>query len=139
MLLLDLPSDILELICGELDAYSAVSCAQACKVLHHIVATSLPVRYTIALAIRGMRAGRNESISMAERLEMLKRYEEAWFRGGREETFRITLPEPVPLINHGNLHIQHADGYLLTWLADTGDVHVVRLPCLPLYEAFCTV
>ena len=128
MLLLDLPSDILELICGELDAYSAVACAQASKVLHHIVATSLLVRYTIALAMRGMRAGKKESISIAERLEMLKRYEEAWFQDSREESFRITLPEPMPLIDRGNLHVHHADGYLLTWLVETGQVHVVRLP-----------
>ena len=58
-----------------------------------------------------------------ERLELLKQYQRAWFQDSREESFRISLPEPMSLLDHGNLNIQHADGYLLTWLVKTGKVH----------------
>ncbi|KZV66606.1 hypothetical protein PENSPDRAFT_688813 [Peniophora sp. CONT] len=130
MLLVDLPSDILELICGELDAHSAVACGRVCKRLHHIITTSLPVRYTIALAMRGMRPGNNESIDIGERLKLLERYEAAWLEGHWKKSFRITLPEPMAFVNHpaGKFHVHHADGYLLTWDLATGQVHVVRLP-----------
>lgn len=127
MLLVDIPLDILELICGELDAYSAVACGRACRGLHHIITTSQPIQYTITLGMRGMRAGRNESIDIGERLKMLERYETAWLEGAWEESYRIAVPEldddPAE-----QFRVHSADGYLLTWRVVTGEVRAVRLP-----------
>ncbi|KZV75851.1 hypothetical protein PENSPDRAFT_748262 [Peniophora sp. CONT] len=121
MLLVDLPVDVLELICSQLDAYSAVACSSACKHLRSIITTSLSTRYTIALAMRGMRAGGNESVSLAERLQKLERYETAWLEGSWKKSFKIDLPAPTR-------HVYHAEGYFLAWNPDSGQVHAARLP-----------
>lgn len=123
MLLVDLPFDILESVLSNLDAYSAVACGLVCRLLHRVITSSLPIQYNIELAMRGMRAGNNESISLAERLEKLERYEVAWREGSWKESFRIDLRVPM----RPN-HICCADGHLVTWDPENGQVHVVRLP-----------
>ncbi|KZV69089.1 hypothetical protein PENSPDRAFT_753644 [Peniophora sp. CONT] len=127
MLLVDFSLEILDLICSELDAYSAVACGRACRVLHHVITTLQPIQYTITLGMRGMRAGRNESIDIGERLKMLERYETAWLEGVWEESYRIAIPEndddPAE-----QFRLRTADGYILMWSFVTGKVRAVRLP-----------
>lgn len=81
MILSDLPLDVLEHLCLYLDAYSAVACSRVCRLLYNVSTISLAARYTVLLAMRGMRDGGNSSISLAEKLERLERYETAWHEG----------------------------------------------------------
>lgn len=119
--LLSLPYDILEKLLLSVDFCTVLVCSRVCKSLQNVVATSLPIRYAIALAARGMRDGSNRSISLAERLEMLERYELAWRELAWKESLRIELPDPCR-------HVYQADGYLLFIEPVHSAVRAIRLP-----------
>ncbi|VDB90011.1 unnamed protein product [Peniophora sp. CBMAI 1063] len=123
MLLPDLPYDILELVFHQLDARSATVCGELCRKFRAFITTSLPVQYKIALARRGMSAGRNESIDLAERLAKVEQYERAWREASWEESFALSLLPP-----RDNCKILRSQGYMLLWTARTSTVRLIRLP-----------
>ncbi|KZV63522.1 hypothetical protein PENSPDRAFT_757902 [Peniophora sp. CONT] len=120
MPLLFLPFDILEKILCCFDARGVLVCGRVCKSLHDVVTTSLPIRYTIALAARGMRDGSNHSASIAERLDMLEKYELAWRELAWKESLRFELPDPCR-------HVYMDDGFLLM-IDQRGHLKAARLP-----------
>ncbi|KZV73506.1 hypothetical protein PENSPDRAFT_682797 [Peniophora sp. CONT] len=121
MLLTDLPFDVLEALCGILDARSAIACGRVCRKLHGIISSSLRVRYNISLAARGMVDGPNKSADLAERLRNLERYEHALLRSSWVELFSIK-------ISMDTKNVCECQGYLLVFFPQTCQVHVWRLP-----------
>ncbi|KZV63527.1 hypothetical protein PENSPDRAFT_757906 [Peniophora sp. CONT] len=121
MPLLSLPYDILEKLLCCLNARDVLVCGRVCKFLHDVITTSLPIRYTIALAACGMRDGLNHFENLAERVEKLERYELAWRELAWKESLRIELPIPCR-------HVYLADGYLLSIDSATSSVKLIRLP-----------
>ncbi|KZV67717.1 hypothetical protein PENSPDRAFT_754692 [Peniophora sp. CONT] len=121
MPLLSLPYDILEKLLCCLNARDVLVCGRVCKSIHDVVTTSLPVRYKIALAARGMRDGRDRSASLVEKIEKLERYELAWRELAWKESLRLELPVPCR-------HVYKADGYFLIVNPAAQSVSVIRLP-----------
>ncbi|VDB88690.1 unnamed protein product [Peniophora sp. CBMAI 1063] len=118
---IDLPFDILERILCCLDVRDVLVCSSVCKLLQQTINESLPLRYAIALAERGMTDGTDSFASLAERLENLERYELAWRELRWQETLRFDLPAP-------SRYVYQEDGYLLIVDPAMCTVKVVRLP-----------
>lgn len=118
---LSLPFDIHEKFLCCMGVRDVLVCSRVCKTLRNVVGTSLPLRYTIALAARGMCDGTNTSVSLAERLEKLERYELAWRELAWKESLRFELPALCR-------HVYQADGYLLIVNSEATSVRVARLP-----------
>lgn len=92
--LFKLPSEILTGILANLSLHGLVTCKQTCKKLKELYDSSSQLQYIAELEIAGMIDNPYCSMNVAERLEMLRKREDAW--AALQPGFSTTIPIPKP-------------------------------------------
>ncbi|KAJ3746332.1 hypothetical protein DFH05DRAFT_1484752 [Lentinula detonsa] len=77
-LLLTLPTELIIGVLTELDVLSLVKCKAVCRQLHDIIAETTSFTYEIELAIAEQDDGTNCSLSVMEKLELLRNSQARW-------------------------------------------------------------
>ncbi|KAI8989158.1 hypothetical protein BD414DRAFT_486239 [Trametes punicea] len=95
MHLTSLPPELLISILLALDWRSAIRCGQVCRLLKDLVDQDVRLQYKIKLAVNGMENGPHSTLTVAERLRVLKARQEAW------DSLAWTSREEIPMLRGG--------------------------------------
>ena len=78
---------------------------KTCKVLRDVVRQTPCLQYTLALAAHGLCDGPPSPVTVADRLELVEAYEEAWrtFSWSKHLTLDLPFPHEAPYVSGGTL------------------------------------
>jgi hypothetical protein len=89
-----LPSEILTTILANLSLHSLLTCRQTCKKFKELYDSSSQLQYIAELEIAGMKDNPYCSMSVSERLELLRKREDAWAALQPDFSATISIPKP---------------------------------------------
>ncbi|KAF9270047.1 hypothetical protein L218DRAFT_982719 [Marasmius fiardii PR-910] len=76
--LLNLPVELCCQILSHLDCFNLARCRQVCKKMNTLIGESSVLQYTLELAITGNEDGKHSKLSVAEKLNALRKHQRAW-------------------------------------------------------------
>ncbi|TFY70926.1 hypothetical protein EVG20_g2079 [Dentipellis fragilis] len=115
LFLLSIPPEIIHRILEYLDDHSLVVCQQVCHKFRSIVRRSSALQYQLQLAASGAHDGPKGPLSAAERLDTLRRYNDAWrqFEWTKSTSERISAGGLYEL--YGNVLAQSLERHRITF------------------------
>ncbi|KAF9015535.1 hypothetical protein BDQ17DRAFT_1395802 [Cyathus striatus] len=116
-----LPTEILLKILEKLDFFSLIVCKCVCHLLQNIIENTANLQYIIELAVSGSEDGEssNNNLSIAERLQLLKKYQNAWDTELWHDEIKISMQRGGLWELYGNILAQNST---------RGDLSFVQLP-----------
>ncbi|KAA1467899.1 hypothetical protein DENSPDRAFT_770219 [Dentipellis sp. KUC8613] len=113
--IISIPPEILHRILEFLDYRSLLRCEQVCQKFHGVVKKTSALQYRLQLAASGEHDGPNSSLSAAERLNTLRKYNDTWrkMEWTNSTSERISAGGLYEL--YGNILAQNLDRHRITF------------------------